>query len=353
MINFEQWEGFEGRIWKEEVNVRDFIQKNYTPYDGDESFLAGPTEATDKLWGALQKLQKAERAKGGVLDMETEVVSSLTAYGPGYIDESLKELEQINQAYYAASYFIEHQFIFPYEEIVLIDEVGNPYTQGKISNANQREQLDYRKIAEGLCVAVCGNDLTGISSLLENLGNKCVESGYDLEQIRIRYVSTYVSVMYLLKIQSEEIFKQEGMVDVVILQISRLSHLQSINSFFLDKLSQIAQKLNSNQQGNVIRKMKEYIEANYNSDLTLKNLSKIFHYNVAYFGKLFKSNTGMSYNDYVTSVRMEKAKELLNQGEKVYKVANQVGYQDLDYFNMKFKKYFNALPSDFHKDNNK
>ena len=95
MINFEQWEGFEGRIWKEEVNVRDFIQKNYTPYDGDESFLAGPTEATDKLWGALQKLQKEERAKGGVLDMETEVVSGLTAYGPGYIDETLKDLEQI------------------------------------------------------------------------------------------------------------------------------------------------------------------------------------------------------------------------------------------------------------------
>ena len=95
MINFEQWEGFEGRIWKEEVNVRDFIQKNYTPYDGDESFLAGPTEATNQLWGALQKLQKEERAKGGVLDMETEVVSSLTSYGPGYIDESLKDLEQI------------------------------------------------------------------------------------------------------------------------------------------------------------------------------------------------------------------------------------------------------------------
>ena len=103
MINFEQWEGFEGRIWKEEVNVRDFIQKNYTPYDGDESFLAGPTEATDKLWGALQKLQKAERAKGGVLDMETEVVSGLTAYGPGYIDENLKDLEQIVGLQTAAS----------------------------------------------------------------------------------------------------------------------------------------------------------------------------------------------------------------------------------------------------------
>ena len=95
MVEMEQWAGFEGRIWKEEVNVRDFIQKNYKPYDGDESFLAGPTEATNKLWGALQKLQKAEREKGGVLDCETEVVSGLTSYGPGYIDEDLKDLEQI------------------------------------------------------------------------------------------------------------------------------------------------------------------------------------------------------------------------------------------------------------------
>ena len=95
MKEFEQWNGFEGRLWKEEVNVRDFIQNNYTQYDGDEEFLAGPTEATNRLWGKLQELQKAERAKNGVLDMETEVVTSLTAYGPGYIDEELKDLEQV------------------------------------------------------------------------------------------------------------------------------------------------------------------------------------------------------------------------------------------------------------------
>ncbi len=95
MTNFEQWNGFEGRMWKQEINVRDFIQKNYHPYDGDESFLSGPTEATNKLWGRLQELQKEERAKGGVLDCETKVVSGLTAYGPGYIDESLKDLEQV------------------------------------------------------------------------------------------------------------------------------------------------------------------------------------------------------------------------------------------------------------------
>ncbi len=95
MIEFAQWEGFEGRLWKEEVNTRDFIQKNYKPYDGDESFLAAPTDATNKLWGELQKLQKKEREKGGVLDMDTEVVSTLTSHKPGYINEDMKELEQV------------------------------------------------------------------------------------------------------------------------------------------------------------------------------------------------------------------------------------------------------------------
>lgn len=88
----EQWQGFKGSKWQDEVDVRDFIQNNYKPYDGDESFLEGPTESTNTLWGKLQKLQKEERAKGGVLDMETEVVSSLTAYGPGYLDKDLEKV---------------------------------------------------------------------------------------------------------------------------------------------------------------------------------------------------------------------------------------------------------------------
>ncbi|WP_373576336.1 formate C-acetyltransferase [Parafannyhessea umbonata] len=91
----EEWSGFSAGHWTSDVNVRDFIQRNYTPYDGDESFLAGPTEATDRLWGKVQELQRQERANGGVLDCETEVVSGLTAYGPGYIDPELKDLEKV------------------------------------------------------------------------------------------------------------------------------------------------------------------------------------------------------------------------------------------------------------------
>ena len=93
--NFEQWQGFNGVKWREEINVRDFIQCNYTPYDGDESFLEKPTSSTDKLWEKLQQLQAEERSKGGVLDMDTHIVSGLTSHGAGYIDSESKELEAV------------------------------------------------------------------------------------------------------------------------------------------------------------------------------------------------------------------------------------------------------------------
>ena len=90
----EEWSGFKPGNWSEDttVNVRDFIQLNYTPYEGDDSFLAKPTEATKKLSAEMEALFKKEREAGGVLDMDTEVVTTLTSHGPGYID---KDLEQI------------------------------------------------------------------------------------------------------------------------------------------------------------------------------------------------------------------------------------------------------------------
>ena len=88
----EQWKGFTNGVWQNEVNVRDFILKNFTPYTGDESFLAGPTEATTKLWDQVMELSKQEREAGGVLDADTKIVSTITSHGPGYLN---KELEQI------------------------------------------------------------------------------------------------------------------------------------------------------------------------------------------------------------------------------------------------------------------
>ena len=91
-MRYEQWEGFVPGGWESDIDVADFIQRNYTPYEGDEKFLAGPTEATNKLWGKLQELQKEEHAKGGVLDMDTDIVSGITSHKPGYLIEGLEQV---------------------------------------------------------------------------------------------------------------------------------------------------------------------------------------------------------------------------------------------------------------------
>ena len=87
-----EWRTFHTGIWEREINVRDFIQKNYTPYDGDESFLTGPTESTTDLWEQVMELNRREQEAGGVLDMDTKNVSTITSHGPGYLD---KEKETI------------------------------------------------------------------------------------------------------------------------------------------------------------------------------------------------------------------------------------------------------------------
>ncbi|MEE1389696.1 MAG: formate C-acetyltransferase [Clostridia bacterium] len=91
-MDFQEWKDFKGKAWKDEINVRDFIQNNYTPYEGDDSFLAGPTDRTTKLWDEVLKLYEKERENGGVLDADTKTPSAINAYEAGYID---KDLEQI------------------------------------------------------------------------------------------------------------------------------------------------------------------------------------------------------------------------------------------------------------------
>jgi len=92
MRNYEGWQGFEGGTWIKEINVRSFIKHNYTPYDGDDSFLAGPTKATIELWEQVLELSKQEREKGGVLDMDTKVISTITSHAPGYLDKDKEKI---------------------------------------------------------------------------------------------------------------------------------------------------------------------------------------------------------------------------------------------------------------------
>ena len=89
---YEGWAGFESGTWQKEINVRSFIRHNYTPYDGDESFLKGPTESTVALWDKVLELSRLEREAGGVLDMDTKIISTITSHGPGYIDKRKEKI---------------------------------------------------------------------------------------------------------------------------------------------------------------------------------------------------------------------------------------------------------------------
>ena len=84
---FEEWNGFDRGTWSKEINVRSFIRHNHTPYDGNEDFLVGPTESTLALWDQVLELTKQEREAGGVLDMDTDVISTNTSHAPGYLDK--------------------------------------------------------------------------------------------------------------------------------------------------------------------------------------------------------------------------------------------------------------------------
>ena len=88
----QEWDSFRGGVWEKEINVRDFIQKNYTPYEGDESFLAGPTKSTKELWAQVMELSEEERKKGGVLDMDTHIISTITSHGPGYLNKDKEKI---------------------------------------------------------------------------------------------------------------------------------------------------------------------------------------------------------------------------------------------------------------------
>ena len=137
----QEWRGFKGSHWADDINVRDFIQNNYTQYDGDQSFLEGPTDATNKLWGKVQELQKQERAKNGVLDMETEVVSGINAYGPvgqGTLEYFEVHLSQATAVYYGPGFdYAQRQGTVPAGTLLRLYDFENGFAMCDYQSAGK------------------------------------------------------------------------------------------------------------------------------------------------------------------------------------------------------------------------
>ena len=145
MKNYKGWEGFiPGKWCDDEVNVRDFIQKNYTPYEGDDSFLAPATEATKELWKEVMELSAKERANNGVLDADTKVVSTLTSHGPGYINKDL----QILAEFIKTLNNVEKIEVLPYHTmgVVKYQNMGIEYPLKDVKAPTKNRVLNAKKI---------------------------------------------------------------------------------------------------------------------------------------------------------------------------------------------------------------
>lgn len=178
----------------------------------------------------------------------------------------------------------------------------------------------------------------------------------------------------LVAVKREETFIKDNLIRIVSSTIARLEaansdirpfiaahaspvsevyssdYLSDVETMVSDYMEQIAKQMHSGGRGNEIKRITDLIQRRYNDNLKLGSLAEVFNYNSAYLGKMFKNQVGEHFNTYLDKVRIEKAKQFLNQGMKVYEVAEKVGYMNSDYFNAKFRKYVGVSPTAFRKE---
>jgi two-component system, response regulator YesN len=200
-----------------------------------------------------------------------------------------------------------------------------------------------------LLLAVETGSIAIIESLVTAIIGEQVASGSGEQRIKETFVRILSSVLARLEPSYPEIRTYAAEHSPPIGELYHSYYLSDLQEQAVSFLEEIAGQMNSGGRGNEIKKITELIQRRYNENLKLETLSELFNYNSAYLGKMFKSTTGEYFNTYVDKVRIEKAKQFLAQGMKVYEVAEKVGYMNPDYFNAKFRKYVGVSPTSYRK----
>ncbi|MBN2444175.1 MAG: response regulator transcription factor [Spirochaetales bacterium] len=205
-------------------------------------------------------------------------------------------------------------------------------------------------LTDQLYMAMDMNKEKEIEQILSRLHSKILNTGQEEENVKSKYLRMLYTIIKRIAESREDMYHLLSEYDKIIRTISEVKFIDELYSLIKEKLLQISFELFATRpMENVIKRVIEYIETYYNTNIKLKNLSELFHYNSAYFGQLFKEKTGHHFNTYIDMVRIEKAKEFLLRGLKVYEAAEQTGFSDVDNFYKKFKKYAGMSPSDYKK----
>ena len=205
-------------------------------------------------------------------------------------------------------------------------------------------------LVDQLYMAIDLNEEHEIVKILSQINSRILNTEQEEEGVKSKYMSLLYIIMKRIAESREDMYYLLSEYDKMIHTIGEIRRIDELIHVIKRKLLKISFDLCvTRPRENVIQRVVEYIKKYYSTSIKLKNLSELFHYNSAYFGQLFKEKTGYRFNTYIDRVRIENAKQFLLKGKKVYEVAEQTGFIDVDNFYKKFKKYTGMSPSEYRK----
>ena len=258
------------------------------------------------------------------------------------IGKEVDSPDKIVLSYNSANDLMKARFLFLDEEILTSEKVNGI--------VEKRFLFEENDIINRICTYVEIGENSKIKEMLKDLKELLQSKLYTEEQIKV--LVTKNCLEFYEKIKSDYQLGKDLVIDneVIIKDIYNTESLNEIISILEQKLIKLSQIISINTSDKSIKRVVKYIDKNYYTDLKLELLSEIFNYNSAYLGKVFKSHTGMSFNTYLDTIRIEQAKKLLMEDKlKVYQVCEKVGYKNIDYFHSKFKKYVGVSPLNYKK----
>ncbi|WP_181438628.1 response regulator transcription factor [Paenibacillus sambharensis] len=258
----------------------------------------------------------------------------------------VQSLEHINQSYEQASQRMSRKFFEPEGRIIYHSRFSQP--EDKDDDTGKRE-FQPAVFSENLYYALDIGNKQSLANVLEQAGDSMIRAGLDEEAIKGTYAQMVTTTLTKVAQSYPELRADVQEAIAWVINLYKQPSMRRLQVAVLERLEPLADKLGSADSDQLVKKMTDLIQRNYGENLKLEQLAEVFNYNSAYLGKLFKNFTGEYFNTYLDKVRIEKAKELLDQGLKVYAVAERVGYTNVDYFHSKFKKYVGLSPSAYKK----
>lgn len=260
------------------------------------------------------------------------------------VGKPVTSLDLLLESYTEAYRLLEKKFLYGQKHIIIGTGEDNICYETDSEGVNQ---IYLETLAKNLQDAIYADNSVLINNLLEEMRDCFLNGKSEEETIKINYTGLYLMIINHLKGADEKVKKHINDSREVLDEIGKKTSLQELHGYLKYKILSLSEMLGSPDAENTMIRILDYIDKNYSGEIKLENLAAMFNYNYNYLGKLIKSKTGMYFNTYLDHVRIEKAKQLLSQGFKVYQVVDKVGICDIDYFYRKFKKYTGMSPSAF------